>query len=102
MNSLGPSQTAAGVLTILLIVYVVGVLYGAVRHANFAGLLNAAVLLGVMYVGWTLRAWPHRHHKGMFLTLLIAWRDSVVILATYAAKLIGLTEFWHYLQGLVP
>jgi hypothetical protein len=99
MNKVGISDAAfAIVATTLLILWVVAMFWGAIRRFHFANLFQVAMMMGVMWVGWTIRTWPTRHKgDGMVLTLLMAWRDSVITLVYLAARLVGFDDVWHWI-----
>jgi hypothetical protein len=96
VNVAAPTAASMFVITSLLIVYVVAQIWGLIRHFKFANLLEVLILLGVMWVGWSVRTWPTRHKgDGMLMSLLMAWRDSVLTLGYWFLNLIGLVDIWH-------
>jgi hypothetical protein len=90
---------AALVLTTLLILYVVGMLWGFIKRPRIQSIIELVMLLGVMYVGWIIRTWPTRQSgDGMLMSLGMAWRDSVITLLYLAARMIGLVEVWEWIM----
>lgn len=97
-NIQGDQAGAIVVLTTLLIVYVVGVLWGFLKRPRLGSVIELGMLLGVMYVGWTIRTWPTAHKgDGMLMSLLMAWRDSIITLVYLALKLVGLDDVWNFI-----
>lgn len=89
-------------LTSLLIIYVVFLLWGFVKRPRAGSILEIGILLGVMYVGWTIRTWPTRQpNDAMLMSLGMAWRDSVLSLLGFAASTVGLDQAWDAVWGFV-
>jgi hypothetical protein len=88
------SQAAVGlVVTTLLILYAGSLIWGIIRRPSTSGFMSLAMMLGFMLIGWMLRGWPGRpKDANMFLTFLIAWKDSVLLLLATLLKLVGITE----------
>jgi hypothetical protein len=92
-------DVAGRVLTILFIIYVVGLLWGLVKHLRVNNLIELGVMFCVMYVGWTIRTWPSRHKgDGMAMSLAMAWRDSILTILYLCFKLFGLVDVWHWIE----
>jgi hypothetical protein len=90
------SQAGLGLaITMFLVIWLVAQIWSAVKRPTGSAVSNLLLTLAVLYVGWTLRGWPTRPAgAGLMMTLLIAWKDSVLLLLYSLAKLIGLVQIW--------
>lgn len=70
--------TAINLLSALVALFIVATIVGAFRHPSGPGLINLAVLVSAIYLGWAAARWPGvTYSEGMILGIWHMWLDSV-------------------------